>query len=162
METASSSSLSAGYLARLIFCSIFDGVVAAAEPTRLIDRLNIKSLHARHHLRRVLRSPSKQLITVGRYAVPCGARLIVLVTRSGIEASRFSPIDASFMNVEMMRRCDRSSRHMRSTVSTPDQPAATIRPLSSVQRASVKTVDTGTSRSAGASMNCCTDAISAL
>ena len=45
-------------------------------------------------------------LTVGRYTATPSAVLIVFVTRSGIEASRFSPIAASFRNPETMLRVE--------------------------------------------------------
>merc|ERR1740124_656321 len=60
-------------------------------------------------------SPSKQLITVGRLATPRPpARLIVLVTRSGIDASRFSPrlwSKGAFMKPAMILRWPKDCSH---------------------------------------------------
>jgi len=86
---------------------------------------------------------------------------MVLVTRSGIEASRFSPMERSFRKPEMIFR-DRKSSCQRASVPSTSHPSAAISALSSCQRLSLKTSSTGTSRSAGASTNACTSAISVL
>ena len=106
-------------------------------------------------------SPAKQLITVGRLRTPRRV-LIVLVMRSGIDASRLSPSVLSFMKPETILRGAYSASHRAATSSIPGQPCATISALSSAHIAGVNTVETATSRAPGASMNDCTSAISLL
>merc|ERR1740130_2372239 len=173
MEMASSSAVTAGYLALLIFCSRLAGSVATPAllprgarlpPPSIITFLsNMKAFQLAHQRSREVMSPAKQLITVGRLATPRPpARLIVLVTRSGIDASRFSPRLRSFMNPEMILRWPKDACHMASVSSTPPQPCVVISALSSAHIAGVKTSDTGTSRSPGWSMKLSTPCISVL
>mmetsp|Transcript_3165 Transcript_3165/g.6687 ORF Transcript_3165/g.6687 Transcript_3165/m.6687 type:complete len:215 (-) Transcript_3165:415-1059(-) len=158
IEMASSSAVMAGYLDCLIFCSIAAGRVTALEvPCSLSVKLNMKFFHSRHHFRIEDMSPSKQLITVGRYTTPCERVLMVFVTRSGIEVSRLSPRDLSLRNPEMMCRLERSSIQRVSVSSRPLHPSAAIRSRSSLNWLCLKTSRTGTSFvSSGASMKSCT------
>ena len=121
----------------------------------------MKSFQLAHHLAVVVMSPAKQLITVGRLRTPRRV-LIVLVMRSGIDASRLSPSVLSFMKPETILRGAYSASHRAATSSIPGQPCATISALSSAHIAGVNTVETATSRAPGASMNDCTSAISLL
>ena len=121
----------------------------------------MKSFQLAHHLAVVVMSPAKQLITVGRLRTPRRV-LIVLVMRSGIDASRLSPSVLSFMKPETILRGAYSFSHRAATSSIPGQPCATISALSSAHIAGVNTVETATSRAPGASMNDCTSAISLL
>jgi len=102
-------------------------------------------------------------MTVGRCTLPASPSvLIVFVTRSGIDASRFSPSALSFMKPEMILRCEKSVVHRASTSSSPDQPRPAISALSSVHIAAVNTSPTGTSRAPGDEINSCTSTISLL
>eukprot|EP00962_Isochrysis_galbana_P053309 scaffold24744_cov103-Isochrysis_galbana.AAC.3 len=91
-------------------------------------------------------------MTEGRKTRPPSAVSIALVTRSGIDASRLSPRDLSFMKPETIGRAERSSRQKASNWSSPDHPCADMRLRSASNLWAGKTSETDTSCSPGAEM----------
>ena len=80
---------------------------------------------ALNHFSWVLKSPLKQLITVGRMTLPFSV-LMVFVTLSGMLARRFLPNVASVRKSPTIFLDRKSSFHILSTSSTPAQPTLFI------------------------------------
>mgnify|MGYP007107843256 CR=1 FL=1 len=82
-----------------VFCT-----AAPPLPAMLSGRSNMKAFQHGHHVATLPMSSRQQLIGVGRFSTVPSAVVIVLVTRSGIEVSRFSPSPLSCMKPAMICR----------------------------------------------------------
>mmetsp|Transcript_136771 Transcript_136771/g.272793 ORF Transcript_136771/g.272793 Transcript_136771/m.272793 type:complete len:316 (-) Transcript_136771:466-1413(-) len=150
-DTASSSSATAGYFSRLIFPSNSQGRLLCTCPFAEIDSStqNMKSFQQVHHSVTEPREPWKLLVTAGRQTGSEDvATEMVFVMRSGIEAKRLRPSVLSLRNPETIFRLLKSSCHIWSTTSRPDQPSVAMRVRNSPYSASVNTSLTKTSTSA--------------
>mmetsp|Transcript_90820 Transcript_90820/g.256517 ORF Transcript_90820/g.256517 Transcript_90820/m.256517 type:complete len:243 (+) Transcript_90820:810-1538(+) len=166
LANRSSSSVTAGYLLRGIGSSMSTGRCTATPflVRTVTVSTNMNFFHWSHHTSIVERSPSKLLMTVGRQTggglymeSTRVTTLIVFVTRSGIEMSRFAPSFLSLINSETMRRFASPSPpsspcHMSlSRTSRPSHSSTFKSSMSSANMLSVNTELTSQSSSSGAS-----------
>mmetsp|Transcript_28358 Transcript_28358/g.72890 ORF Transcript_28358/g.72890 Transcript_28358/m.72890 type:complete len:221 (-) Transcript_28358:324-986(-) len=161
---ASSSAVSAGYLAALMWPSIAAGVCDLGGPALAATSSgtsNMNDAHAAHHSSPLPSAPSYRLITHGRKAGP-EVVLMVLVMRSGMDASRLAPMSLSLRNSDTILRFLKSSSQRCATSGKPAQPSFSISAASCWYMAGVKTSLTGTSAAPGASTKRCTASMSSL
>mmetsp|Transcript_10844 Transcript_10844/g.25767 ORF Transcript_10844/g.25767 Transcript_10844/m.25767 type:complete len:212 (-) Transcript_10844:256-891(-) len=140
MLISSSSGVMAGYLLELIGRSM-EHARCFSTPIRVRTSSwtwNMNADQALHHRSVLVSSPSYRLVTQGRKADP-DVVVIVLVTRSGMDASRFAPMSLSLRNSDTILRFRRSSFQREATLSTCAQPSACIKPCSSLNMSSVNT-----------------------
>mmetsp|Transcript_24953 Transcript_24953/g.50769 ORF Transcript_24953/g.50769 Transcript_24953/m.50769 type:complete len:297 (-) Transcript_24953:13-903(-) len=127
---------------------------APSDPLMLTGSWNMKRSHCSHHDPTDERSPSYMLITVGRHTgSSLSATLMVLVTRSGMDASRFDPSFASFRKPLTIFRPWKSSSQYFRTRWPGSQPAPSMSFSSLLNMSSVNTSFTATSNSPGSSRN---------
>mmetsp|Transcript_79465 Transcript_79465/g.208678 ORF Transcript_79465/g.208678 Transcript_79465/m.208678 type:complete len:293 (-) Transcript_79465:112-990(-) len=160
---ASSSSVTAGYLARRMGSSMVLGQTDLLPPFAgtATWSTNMNFFQAAHHVWMSGRGAEELLITEGRNTAPPSARVMLLVMRSGMDARRFAPTCLSFRKPRMMRRFEKSSAQALRVSFTPAQPILTISSQSSPMTASERTLPISTSCSGvGSSMKACTSHIS--
>mmetsp|Transcript_36221 Transcript_36221/g.75342 ORF Transcript_36221/g.75342 Transcript_36221/m.75342 type:complete len:236 (+) Transcript_36221:902-1609(+) len=152
-ESASSSSVIAGYFAFLIGCNKESGTLLTALPSlsfTLSLLSNMNASQAFHHISWSFKSFSYMLITVGRNTADPLAVVIVFVIRSGMDARRLLPRVGSLRNPSTMVRFEKSDSQYDLT---DFQPASTRRLSSFSNMVGVNTSETGTSLSPGFSKN---------